>query len=810
MNASNNANNTDTYCQSHHHYDYYCNAQAGEFECLSFSKQLLACRLQEDQSTLFENRCATGKEEHRMDIYEKHSKETITRIWHIQCTIIVTLIAISLARVVREKLSCRSWTKVFILEFVVISTPAIVSVNIVNRYVEYIFVIAFLLLGIIVWHSKCLLLANERQFEFGRRPIIFTLLRSTISLLTALCILAIDFESFPKKFRKSRRYGAGLMDVGIGLFVFSMALVSSRPKRFADMRKLLFTVGCVLGLGLARTIVITSIDYHQDEHEYGKHLNAFFTLGLTKLFATILGLLARSDKHLLPLGIDHEQQKQEPAAVLADYERIITKLQCRNSYLQMFSYEINSYGTIRLIGPIQCTIVVTLIAILLARVFRQTLLIAPICGKSWRHCVFLLEFIVISIPAILSVNIVNKHTPYIVAIATLILGIIIWQSNCLQRASCRLYEFGHRPSLFTLLRTHINLLTALCILAVDFKSFPRKFRKHRTYGAGLMDVGIGLFVFSMAIVSGRPKRLSDIRKMMFPVVCLLVLGLARTLVIAGIGYGQDEHEYGKHLNAFFTLGLTKLFGTLIGFLARKNKSLLLLGLVILAIHEITLQCGLSKYVMDPNLERTNFLSANREGLCSLPGFIALFILSQYFGQWIKSKDILSYEEIKEKLKQMSIVSIILWIIVVTSIMVIGIARVTCNFGYVTWMLAISITMCSLYLFVFDIVLDTILPVRSRENQLGMEVNRLEASMDSSLITKNPSIIVDSKIPIFIEAINYNGLLYFLLANVLTGMVNIFLNTDERTDTESVLILMAYMFVTGCVVSLLYRYKIRIA
>lgn len=226
--------------------------------------------------------------------------------------------------------------------------------------------------------------------------------------------------------------------------------------------------------------------------------------------------------------------------------------------------------------------------------------------------------------------------------------------------------------------------------------------------------------------------------------------------------------------------------------------------VILIIHEVTLQCGISNYVLDPDLERTDFLSSNREGLCSLPGFIALYILSQYFGQWIKSKDVLSYEEMKEKLKQLSCTSISLWLIVITSIMFLGIARVTCNFGYVTWILAISVTMCSLYLFVFDIVLDTLLPV-SKDNRLSIP-NKIEAPEEGSLMPKN----LPMKIPMLIESINYNGLLYFLLGNVLTGGVNIFLNTDERSDTESVVILMGYMFITSAVATLLYRYKIRIA
>lgn len=204
--------------------------------------------------------------------------------------------------------------------------------------------------------------------------------------------------------------------------------------------------------------------------------------------------------------------------------------------------------------------------------------------------------------------------------------------------------------------------------------------------------------------------------------------------------------------------------------------------------------------MDPDLERTNFISANREGLFSLPGFIGLFLLSQYLGQWLQSKDVLNFEEIKKKFQILSFTTVGLWLCVTSSIFLFGIARVTCNFGYVAWILAIAVTMCTLYLFVFDIVLDTLKPVESFTNKLLLTETGLSIPLDS----------LKSKIPLLVEAVNYNGLTFFLLANVLTGCTNIFLNTDERTEFESILILFIYMFIITTFSFVLYRLKIRIA
>ena len=58
-----------------------------------------------------------------------------------------------------------------------------------------------------------------------------------------------------------------------------------------------------------------------------------------------------------------------------------------------------------------------------------------------------------------------------------------------------------RPSFITNYRAYVNLATSICILAVDFPIFPRRFCKTETFGTGLMDVGVGSFVVSNGIIS---------------------------------------------------------------------------------------------------------------------------------------------------------------------------------------------------------------------------------------------------------------------------------------------------------------------
>ena len=76
------------------------------------------------------------------------------------------------------------------------------------------------------------------------------------------------------------------------------------------------------------------------------------------------------------------------------------------------------------------------------------------------------------------------------------------------------------------------LVTAICILAVDFPIFPRRFAKTADYGYSLMDLGVGGYMFAAGLTAPEARGKSgqkDVRAVLVGCLPLLFLGGARLL-----------------------------------------------------------------------------------------------------------------------------------------------------------------------------------------------------------------------------------------------------------------------------------------
>ena len=334
--------------------------------------------------------------------------------------------------------------------------------------------------------------------------------------------------------------------------------------------------------------------------------------------------------------------------------------------------------------------------------------------------------------------------------------------------------------------------TCVAILAVDFRVFPRRFAKVETWGTSLMDMGVGSFVFSAGLVSTRPvlsARLAgktsslgrSLRASFRSSAPLLLLGLIRLYSVKGLDYAEHITEYGVHWNFFFTLALLPPFVALFqSFSAMKTLTAplaLLLSCIYQALLEFT---SLKAYIL--TAPRTDLLSQNREGVFSFWGYLAIFLTGQAVGFDVLPRNLrgVSKSAPGSVQRRALLLRLIIWAIgwttlsfATTSFKVglnLRVSRRMANLPYVFWVSAFNSAQLTLFcaietLFFPSVYTATDITVENKE-----------------------SVRATSKV---LKSFNRNGLAVFLLANLLTGLVNLTLDTLSMGQMGAMGVLVAY-------------------
>lgn len=343
-------------------------------------------------------------------------------------------------------------------------------------------------------------------------------------------------------------------------------------------------------------------------------------------------------------------------------------------------------------------------------------------------------------------------------------------------------------NLITVFRSTINVGTAVCILAVDFKVFPRRFAKTESFGCSVMDAGVGLYCVANALVSPDAIKLNaprtSLHKEIMGCVPLTLLGCLRFFMIQQSDYQVNVLEYGVHWNFFLTLASLKLVCSLIMSLF-KQLDPLKMAIAVIMFHQCVLQTGIQDWVLS-GAARTDFLSANREGIVSTMGYVAIYLIGISVGRDLQQHSTLFSDQIK-LLRKICVKAIIIWFLSVPAEMLFGVSRRLANIGYLLWILFCSYIMLG----------SLLLPLLA-VHLIKFAVHR-----------KDKSYSISYGVPKILEAINYNGLAFFLIANLLTGLVNICIPTLEVSTVNSLLILHLYMFVTCATTFFLYWKKIKL-
>lgn len=369
-----------------------------------------------------------------------------------------------------------------------------------------------------------------------------------------------------------------------------------------------------------------------------------------------------------------------------------------------------------------------------------------------------------------------------------IIGALVWRS--LQKKKQPKPKETHylpRKPFITAYRALMLIITNISILAVDFKIFPRRFAKVETWGTSLMDLGVGSFVFSMGLVNSRSllknKNVSYgvigysqlVSKSVLKAFPLLLLGLVRCLSVKTLEYQEHVTEYGIHWNFFFTLGLLPIILAVLDPILTSFPRAIV-ALAVTSFHEYAAmnRGGGLLYVLRTDNRMDSLISMNKEGIFSFPGYLSIFIFGQSFGSFVLTGEpsrnnlflISLHKKGKSFFNKIFTVSTTTGLVITSIVYQLGfyyvnnsrnfpqISRRTANLPYVLWVVSFN----AVFLLGYNLV-------------------------DRIAKTEKPLRLM--------EAINNNGLGIFLLGNLLTGLINMSINTLAYSDAASFGILVAY-------------------
>ncbi|NXM74636.1 PIGW protein, partial [Serilophus lunatus] len=448
---------------------------------------------------------------------------------------------------------------------------------------------------------------------------------------------------------------------------------------------------------------------------------------------------------------------------------------------------------------------------------------------SSRNSSLLLDFLVLVSPLLFSCTVLS---PVICVIPVILAAFCaaVFSKICRQRKQEGRVPFGQTVKEFrqaaldpesipavTVFRVYVNVLTAISILAVDFPQYPRRFAKAETYGTGAMDLGVGAFIFGNALVCpevrqkphvAQPK-FSSLARQLFSVWPLVSLGFGRLLSLKSVEYHEHTSEYGVHWNFFFTLALVRLAASLLLAVLPKNNSWVA-ALALAVLYQLLLNTtSLKTFLLHGSSGtdgRLGFLDANREGLLSLFGYLAIYLASVQAGLWLRRRRS-SVQGWLQALGDLAVAVLVLLLsLQVSQEHADPVSRRMANLSYCLWVLAHS-----LMLFIFFVATDLAL-VFTKLLVGGCSVpccwNVVEPPNSSRKQGMEP-VGREDKLPhlCLISAINKNQLLFFLLANVMTGAVNILVDTIHSKAAFTLCILHLYMFLNCLIMSILHAKNI---
>ncbi|GMI63896.1 hypothetical protein like AT4G17910 [Hibiscus trionum] len=284
-----------------------------------------------------------------------------------------------------------------------------------------------------------------------------------------------------------------------------------------------------------------------------------------------------------------------------------------------------------------------------------------------------------------------------------------------------------------------------------------------------MDLGVGSFVLMNAVTSRQARNISSSMSRWKAAVRsttpLLLLGFARLVTTFSLDYQVHVGEYGVNWNFFFTLAGVSIATSILNVPAKYSG---ILGSVILVGYQSWLTNGLNVYLLS-NERGTDIISRNKEGIFSLFGYWGMYLIGVQVSYYLFFENRPAKQRSKHETRiRICLLSVVFWILtLLIDRHVERISRRMCNLAYVIWVVAQNLQLLATR-FLAD-------------NIFGNKVLALERAFDRHLLVS------------------------FLVANLLTGLVNLSVDTIFVSSSSAVLILVWYSW-TLCVIMALLDFS----
>ncbi|XP_039687241.1 uncharacterized protein At4g17910 [Medicago truncatula] len=228
-------------------------------------------------------------------------------------------------------------------------------------------------------------------------------------------------------------------------------------------------------------------------------------------------------------------------------------------------------------------------------------------------------------------------------------------------------------------------------------------------------------------------------------------------------------EYGVHWNFFFTLAAISILTSFINIPPQYSG---VFGSLVLVGYQFCLMHGLNHYLLS-NERGTDIISQNKEGIFSIFGYWVMYLIGVHIGNYLLfGSHSTAFKSSRWFQMRVWVLSILFWLLtVLLDRLVERISRRTCNLPYVTMVLADNLQLLS--------------------------------------ILTLADLIPGSKTTVLEEAFNRNLLATFLLANLLTGLVNLSIDTLSASSTISVFIVLVYAYILSTVIGIADYFGIKL-